>query len=278
LSYLKKILIKTRRQIFSEIVGNNPSIFKGEGYDFTELREYEAGDDVRKIDWLISAKLQTPYIRIYKEERELNISIVALMGGSSYFGQKVLKQELMANIVSLLAFSAVKNQDNFSFFIYGEGLKKERIKATKNIGAVGKALELLLKSDPLGERVDYQNLQRVLLSSIKRRSILFLIGDFVGFEGDLKLLSKKFEVIAIIVRDRLEEDPPPLGNITLIDPSTFKEVSIDLNQKTISNYKEAIHRIDLKLYKSFRESGVAFVKIYSDEDPFVKLSKLFLRR
>jgi len=243
LSTLKKILIKTKRQIFSEISGNNTSIFEGEGFDFVELREYNYGDDVRRIDWNVTAKMQHPFVKVFKEERELNISIVSLLGGSVHFGQKRFKQEVIAEVVALLSFSAVKNGDQFASYIYTQEIDSV-IRPTKNIHAVHKAVENVYDYDALGKVVDAKNLQKKLYEQIKRRSIIFVIGDF--FEAfDFKLLSKKHEVVAIMIRDRFEEK---------------------------------VHQKDHEFYAHCRKNRVAFTKIYTDEDPFVKLSKLFLKR
>ena len=115
----KKILLKARKQVFGEMLGNNASLFQGEGFEFTELREYVYGDDVRKIDWKTTAKLGKPFIKIYREERELNVVTAVMMGGSTYFGTVKQKSDVMAELVALLGFSAVKNSDLFmslSFF------------------------------------------------------------------------------------------------------------------------------------------------------------------
>ena len=116
----KKILLKARKQVFGEMLGNNASLFQGEGFEFTELREYVYGDDVRKIDWKTTAKLGKPFIKIYNEERELNIVTAVMMGGSTYFGTVKQKSELMAELVALLGFSAVKNSDLFSNVIFSD--------------------------------------------------------------------------------------------------------------------------------------------------------------
>ena len=276
MSKVQKILIKTRRQIFSEVPANNPSIFEGEGFDFVELREYEYGDDVRKIDWNVTAKLQKPYIRVFREERELNIGIVTLMSGSIHFGSKILKQELIANIVALLGYSAVKNSDRFSLYFYDKELSSI-IRPTKRIFAVNKAVESILDKNTIGKSIDTLSLQKKLLEKIKRRSILFLIGDFFA-EYDLRVLSKKHEVIAIIVRDKFEENPPNLGVINLADPNTLHSRILDLNEKTAKQYKKSIIDKDHELYESLRKSNVSFIKIYTDENPYIKLKKLFLQR
>ncbi len=276
MSTLKKILIKTKRQIFSEISGNNSSIFEGEGFDFVELREYNYGDDVRRIDWNVTAKIQRPFIKIFKEERELNIAIVSLLGGSVYFGTTRFKQELMAEVVAILSFSASKNGDKFASYVYTQGVDK-RIKPTKNIHAVHRAVENVLNFDALGKRVDAQALSKKLYEEIKRRSIIFIVGDFFE-EFDFKLLSKKHEVVAIIVRDKFEENPPELGAINLADPASFISSQMQIDKKSVARYREKVHQKDHAFYAHCRKNRVAFTKIYTDEDPFVKLSKLFLKR
>jgi len=276
LSKIQKILIKTKRQIFSEIPANNPSIFEGEGFDFVELREYEYGDDVRKIDWNVTAKMQKPYIRIFHEERELNIVIVALLSGSLHFGSKRFKQELLAEIVALLGFSAVKNSDRFSLFTYDKSLIPI-IRPTKRITAVSRGVEQIYKTKTIGKRVDANGLSRELMKKIKRRSMIFLVGDFFE-EYDLRLLSKKHEVIAIILRDKLEEHPPLLGSINLFDPSSLGSRYMDLNSSTKKEYEKQLQKRDHTLYMELRRSRVAFTKIYTDENPYIKLKKLFIKR
>ena len=276
MSALKKILIKTKRQIFSEISGNNASIFEGEGFDFVELREYNYGDDVRRIDWNVTARMQRPYIKIFKEERELNISIVSLLGGSVHFGSKRFKQELITEVVALLAFSAVKNGDLFSASIYTDTLD-QHVRPTKNIHAVHKAVKAVHDFDALGHKVEGQKLSHALFEQTKRRSIIFVVGDF--FEDfDFKLLSKKHEVVAIMIRDRFEENPPELGAINLADPSSFDTQLMQIDAKAVKTYKAKVHQKDHEFYAHCRKNQVSFTKIYTDEDPFVKLSKLFLKR
>ncbi len=274
MSKIKKILIKTKRQVFSEIIGNNPSIFQGEGLEFVELREYQYGDDVKKIDWYVSAKMQKPYVKIYREERELNIVIVSLLSGSVNFGSKKLKIDTIAETAAILAFSAIKNGDLFSSLIFTDSLK-DFIKPTKQYFAVRRALERILSFNPLGQKIDSKNLVNYLFERIRRRSIIFLIGDFLD-PIDLKLISRKHEIIALIVRDKLEEEPPDLGFISLIDPVKLIQGNTDLNSKTSKSVKKEIYRNDHALYSHFRKNRIRFTKIYTHEEPFVKLSKLFI--
>ena len=276
MSKLKKILIKTKRQIFSEIAGNNPSIFEGEGFDFMELREYVHGDDVRKIDWNVTARMQKPFIKVFREERELNIVIISLLGGSVHFGQKRFKQELIAETAALLAFSAVKNGDVFSSFIFTDKVESY-IRPTKNIHAVTKCVTDIYEFDALGKKLDLTQLSKQMYEQIKRKSIIFVLGDFFG-DFDFKLLARKHEVISVMTRDKLEEHPPELGSINLIDPSSLESSLMQIDANSVQRYIKALHDKDSELFKHFRKNRIAFTKIYTDEEPFVKLSKLFLGR
>ncbi len=276
MSKLKKILIKTRRQIFSEIAGNNPSVFEGEGFDFSQLREYNYGDDIRRIDWNTTAKLQKPYVKVFNEERELNIVILSMLNGNLFFGQKIFKQDIMAEIVAILAYSAVKNSDRFSSYIYNDDLICST-PPSKNIHSVQKAVSQILEYPVIGKKIDAQNLAKKVYDTIKRRSIIFIIGDFFD-DFDFRLLAKKHEIIAVLVRDRLEESPKEMGAINLFDPQSMKSSFLQIDKSAIERYIGEIREKDAALFRNFRKNRINYTKIYADENPFVKLSKLFLRR
>jgi len=276
MSTLKKILIKTRRQVFSEIAGNNPSIFQGEGFDFVKLREYNYGDDIRHIDWNVTAKMQKPYVKIFKEERELNIVVVSVLGGNVWFGRKKFKQETIAETVALLGYSTVKNGDRFSSYIYTDKLE-QITPPSKSIHSVRKATQSVLEFPALGKRVDADTLPRLLFERIKRRSIIFVIADFFD-TFDFKLLSKKHEVIALIVRDSLEERPEEMGLVNLYDPQTMRTSLLQLDRKTVQTYAKTVRERNIALYKDFHKNKIAFARIFTHEEPFAKLSKLFMGR
>ncbi len=276
MSRLKKILIKTKRAVFSEVVGNNASLFLGEGYDFSELREYQVGDDIRHIDWIITAKLQKPFVKLFHAQRELNIGIIPLLGGSTYFGSTRSKQELIAEISSILAFSSIKNGDRFYGGIYTSGFE-EFFKPSKKMFGVYNFVDKVLNFNPLNKIVDYATLPKELYTKQKRRSILFLVGDFFD-PIDLKLLNKRHEVILIITRDKFEENPSQIGFTSMVDPTTGKNIEGELSGNIIKNYKSELAKIDSALFKHCRENRIKFTKIYTDENPFVKLSLLFKSR
>ena len=272
---LKKILIRTKKAIYSNKIGNNTSKFKGEGYDFSELREYEDGEDVRKIDWVISAKVGKPYVKVFHAQRELDINIVALLGGSVHFGTTVFKQEIICEIASLIGYSAISQGDTFSSFIANEQTRLFT-KQTKNIFAVEKMVEGFYQYDVKGKTVNHKELSNELYKKIRKKSIIFLLGDFFNCdEMQLSLLAKKHEVIAIVVRDKFEESPSELGNVNLVDPSNYSRFEGTINKDTILKYKQVVKHNDEVLFQNFKKWGVEYTKVYTHENVTAKMMRLF---
>ena len=268
----KKILLKTRKQVFGEMLGNNPSLFQGEGFEFTELREYVYGDDVRKIDWKTTAKLGKPFIKIYREERELNVVTAVMLGGSNYFGTVRQKSEVMAELVALVGFSAVKNSDLFTNIIFADKLYTMS-KPNKKFFAIEDALFKIEAFEMLGKESNYQALSDTLYKRLKRKSLLFIISDFVG-EVNLALLSKKHDVVAIIVRDKFEESPQELGFMRLMDMESRASFEGMVGGSELKKYEKALVENDEKLFKHFKKNAVRYVKVYTHEEPYLKLAKL----
>lgn len=273
MSKLQKILVKARRQVFSEMVGNNPSIFQGEGYDFIELREYMAGDDIRHIDWNITAKMHKPYIKIFREERELNVVVASMLNGSIHFGSKRFKQDLIAELVALLSFSVIKNGDLLSTYNFTDHMVSH-LKPSKKVFQVHKAVEEILNFDPINQKADYKNLADTLFKRLKRKSLVIVIGDFFEIP-DFRLLAKKHEVLAIIVRDHLEEKPPAMGFASLVDPESGTVLEGDFNKSSVSEYAAKVHNHDRKLYEALKKQQIRFTKVYTDDSAGVALRRVF---
>lgn len=272
---LKKILIKTKKAVFSQKIGNNTSKFKGEGYDFIELREYEDGEDIRKIDWVISAKMRKPYVKVFYAQRELDVNIVPILGGSVYFGTKKFKQELISEVCSIIGYSCSAQGDNYTSFIANEDATLHT-KKTKKILNVANMVHGIYNYDVKGKSVDYKNIVDQLFRKIKKKSIIFLIGDFFNTNDlNLKLLAKKHEVIAIIIRDRFEESPSVFENINFTDPSTFKSFDGNIGKESIKEYEKIVKNNDEKLYENLKSFGVDFIKVYTDDNIYTKLFQLF---
>ncbi len=268
---VKKIILKSKKQVYGDMLGNNASLFQGEGFEFAELREYVYGDDVRKIDWKTTAKLGKPFIKIYKEERELNVVVVSMLSGSTYFGTTKQKSEVMAEVLAILGFSAVKNSDMFSHMIYADTMYSFS-KPSKKLFSVHKAVEDVVAFDVLGKEANYVGLVETLIKRLRKKALLFIVSDFVG-ELDLRLLAKKHDVFAVIVRDKFEENPMELGYLKLIDMESKKSYEGEIDKHMVRNYKKALHENDEKLYKQFKKQGVRFSKIYTNEEPTLKLMK-----
>lgn len=273
MSKLQKILVRARRQVFSEMVGNNPSIFQGEGYDFIELREYMAGDDIRHIDWNITAKMQTPYIKVFREERELNVVLVSVLNGSVHFGSKKFKQEIIAEINALIGFSVLKNGDLLSSYIFTDKMVSH-LRPSKNIYQVRKNVEDILEFDALNQKVDFKVISETLYKRLKRKSLIIVVGDFFEIP-DFKLLAKKHEVVAVVVRDTLEEKPPQMGFSSLVDPESGAILEGDFNTASVNDYTAKVMEHDHKLFDTFRKHQIRFTKIYTDKFASVELRRLF---
>ena len=273
MSKLQKILVRARRQVFSEMVGNNPSIFQGEGYDFIELREYMAGDDIRHIDWNITAKMQKPFIKIFREERELNVVIVSVLNGSVHFGSKKFKQETIADIVALLSFSTLKNGDLLSSYIFTDEMIFNS-KPSKKLHQVQKSVDDILSFDALNQKVDFKVIADTLYKRLKRKSLIIVIGDYFEIPN-FQLLAKKHEVVSIIVRDHLEEKPPEMGFASLVDPESGAVLEGDFNASSVKAYAKKVQAHDHKLYDTFRKHQIRFTKIYTDSFISVELRRLF---
>ncbi len=275
---LKKILIKARRAVFSEVIGNNTTLFKGEGYDFVELREYEAGEDVKKIDWMISAKMQKPYVKVFHSQRELNVTITPILGGSVYFGTVKFKQEVISELCAILGYSCVKQGDSFDSFIANDKVSLNT-KKTKKLFGVPAMVDKIFNYNVLGKKVNYKTITDELFSKIRKKSLIFLIGDFFDCSSlDLKVLSKKHEVVALIVRDKFEESPKALGNVNLVDPQNSKLFSGDMSGSLVKEYEMKIKQNDHNLYEHFQKCGIRFTKIYTHEEPLTKLIPLMSKR
>ncbi len=268
-----EILIKARRQIVGDRIGNNPSMFRGEGYDFVELREYVSGDDTRHIDWNITAKMQRPYVKVFREERELSVVSVAMLGGALDFGKAQRKIESVAQVVALIGYSAVANGDLFAHYNFSQTLRDE-VRAGKKKFAVNESVHSVMDAQLVNHKADYTAMAQTLYKRIKRRSLIVVIGDFFEIP-DMRLLAKKHEVVAVVVRDRLEEKPQPFGFTALIDPENSTILEGDFNAASVQKYHEKVQAHDGMLFEQFRRDGIRSTKLYTDSNASVTLRRLF---
>ena len=270
---LKALQLKARHQVYTLLSGNNLAKLHGEGYDFSELREYQMGDDIRKINWTITAKLGKPYIKELHANRELSVVVAALMDGSLYFGSGNEKQKKLTETAALLSYAAQLNGDIFTGIGYTH---KETLLTppTKQLFHVEHFSEKLYEASLLGTAIDVQHSLKELFARLHKASLLFVLGDFLE-ETDLSLLAQKHEVIAVIIRHREEEFPKKLGEVTLRDPKSSEQTDTYFGRKSILRYRARLEENDAKLAEHFARYDIRSVKIFTDEEPLGKLMTLF---
>ncbi len=275
----KALRLKARHQVYTLLSGHNLSKLHGEGYDFSELREYQMGDDIRKINWTLTAKLGKPYIKELHANRELSVVVAALMDGSLYFGSKTnkmvnAKQTKLTEVATILGYAAQQNADLFT----GIGYEQDHTNTTaptKQLYHIEQFSKTLFEASLLGTKVDYNASIQDLFKRVHKPSLVFVIGDFLE-EIDLSLLTQKHEVIAIIIRDRDEESPQKLGEVTLSSPQGNAKMDTYFGKKSIEKYLAKLKENDEKLIEHFSRYDIRFVKIFIDDEVVGKLVELFV--
>ena len=269
----RALQIKARQQVYTLLSGNNLSKLHGEGYDLSELREYQPGDDVRKINWIITAKQGKPYIKELLANRELSVVVAAMMGGSLWFGEGNTKQKTLTETATLLGYAAHQNSDLFTGILHHQ---KESffVPPTKQIFTIENFSKKLYRSDLHGTKIDYDDAIADLFTRVQRRSLIFILGDFLQ-AADLSLLAQKHEVIALIIRDRREEMPQKLGEVILKDPQTGNTMDTFFGPKSIRKYLARLQQNDEALIAHFSHYDIRYTKIFTDEEPVTKLMGLF---
>ncbi len=268
----KEILLRAKKDVFSGNLGNHLTTFKGDGLDFREIRDYEYGDDIRKLNWKATAKGRGLKTNVFNEERELNILLVFGVSGSLHFGTARIKQEVAAEVLTLLAFSSLKDDNRLQSLFFSEHQEKF-FEPSKNESIVYDILESAIEAKLLKKEVDYKKMVEYINSTVKRKSLIFIVGDFYG-DIDLSEIAYKHEVYALIVRDRFEEFPLLNGEFELVDTNTLDVSELNLNKDVANEYKKLIDKEDAKLKEHFLEHGVKFGKIYTDEDIYLRLTEI----
>jgi len=269
----KEIILRAKKAVFTGNLGNNLTAFKGDGIDFAEIKEYKFGDDVRKINWKATAKTGYLKVNVFNEERELNIVVAFLISGSVNFGTIRLKQEVMAELLALISYSAIKNGDRLNTLFFSKELEGT-LKPSKNLGVVEEAVFKALSIEPIGKSFDYKSFVSYINSAIKQRSMLILIGDFLQ-EVDFSEIAHRHQIYALIVRDRFEEEPKLEGEYSLVDPNSLQSYDLILNRDLIKAYAKELESLDKKNFEHFLEHKIAFGKVYTDEDVYVRASQIF---
>jgi uncharacterized protein (DUF58 family) len=278
---VRKIEIKTRglsRHIFA---GEYHSAFKGRGMAFSEVRDYRYGDDVRNIDWNVTARFDHPYVKVFEEERELTVMLLVDVSGSREFGTALrFKKALMAELSAVLAFSATQNNDKVGVILFSDRVEKF-IPPKKGRQHILRVIRELIEFEPANTRTDVASALQFLTNAIKKRSTVFVISDFVTppFEHALKIASRKHDVVALRIYDAHESSMPAIGLVQFRDAETGQMLWTDTSRNKVrQQYGQHWAKIQQDIDETFRRSGIDNTFIRTDEDYVKPLMKLFKQR
>ncbi len=281
LKRVRKIEIKTRglsRHIFA---GEYHSAFKGRGMAFSEVREYQYGDDFRSVDWNVTARFNHPYIKIFEEERELTVMLLLDVSGSGEFGtQSRYKSTMITEIAALLSFSAIQNNDKVGVILFTDRIERF-IPPKKGRQHILKIIRELIDFKPASRLTNITIPLRYLVNVIKKRSIAFLISDFMddNFEDALKIASKKHDLVGLRIYDIRETELPDVGLMKVKDAETGKLTWIDTGSLHVRNsYKDIYKKKQAELNDLLVRAGVDYVSIAAHEDYVKPLMRLFKKR
>jgi uncharacterized protein (DUF58 family) len=272
LKKVRQIEIKTRGMVNQVFSGEYHSVFKGRGMEFSEVREYQFGDDIRTIDWNVSARFNHPFVKVFEEERELIVMLVVDLSRSGDFGTSTqLKNEIAAEICAVLAFSAIKNNDKVGLILFTDRIEKF-VPPKKGRAHILRIIRELVSFDPVGAGTNIREALEYFNHVNKKRSIAFLISDFIdeGYDKILRIISKKHDVIAVEISDPREEELPAVGLMKFRDAESDQERWIDTGSPVVrEGFKRYWERRKTTRRMLFVRSKVDAIPIRVDK-PYVK--------
>ena len=281
LKKVRKIEIKTRGLTNHICAGEYHSAFKGRGMAFSEVREYQYCDDIRNIDWNVTARFNHPYIKVFEEERELTVVLVIDVSGSREFGtSERLKKTLLAELAAVISFSAIQNNDKIGVILFSDKIDKF-IPPKKGRSHILRVIRELIEFEPENKTTNIAEGLKYLTNAINKRSVAFLISDFLSpdFEDAIKIANRKHDLVALRVYDRREAELPPIGLAQVKDAETNQYIWVDTSSKKVRDtYAQWWKSKQASLDDIFKKSGVDNVMIRTDEDYVKPLMKLFKHR
>lgn len=277
---VRKIEIKTKRLVEGLLQGAYHSIFKGRGIEFSEVREYVPGDDVRTIDWNVTARLNSPYVKEFIEERDLTVMILFDISGSNEFGSEKEKKEAATELAASLMFAAMRNNDKSGLVLFTDAVERF-IPPRKGKRHTLHLIREMITYSPQSKLTDLAKALEFTSKVIKKRSIIFIISDFMseGYEKQLKMLRNRHDCIAVNMSDLREHDIPDIGYIQLEDEETGEQVLVDTSDPEFrENYSRIINEHESSIKKSFKRLRIDAINIRSHEPFEVPLKKFFAMR
>ena len=281
LKKVRKIEIKTRRLSDHIFGGEYHSTFKGRGMTFSEVRQYQFGDDVRNIDWNVTARYSEPYIKVFEEERELTMMLVADVSGSEFFGtDKQFKNEIVTEVAATLAFSAMQNNDKIGLILFTDEIELF-IPPKKGKSHVLRIIRELLEFKPKSKQTDLAQAIKYLSNVMKKKAIVFVLSDFItdGYEQTMKIAANKHDITGIRIYDQREESIPSLGIVQMEDEETGELVLVNTSSKKVRTNYASYYEERVGYFKeTFRRSGAGVIDVRTDESYVKKLLGYFKRR
>ena len=281
---VRRIEIKTRRMVTDALAGEYHSIFKGRGMEFSEVREYQMGDDIRTIDWNVTSRTGTLHVKKFTEERELTVLLVLDVSGSSDFGTRAhFKREVAAEMGALLAFSAIKNNDRVGAIVFTSAVEMY-IPPRKGRAHVLRVIRDLLYFEPKGKGTNLAHACEYLNRITRKRAVVFLLSDFMDskFEKPLRVAAKKHDLISIFISDPRESEFPPIGLVELQDAETGQKILLDISDRNaMAAYRETVEAHRTAQQAALASMGVDLIDIRTDvpyDKPLLRFFEMRGRR
>lgn len=280
LKKVRKIEIKTKTLSRDQFAGSYHTNFKGRGMAFSEVREYQTGDEVRTIDWNVTARLGNPYIKVFEEEREISLMLLADISASGNFSSKSdTKRDIITYISAIIAFSASQNQDKTGLLLFSDKVERY-IVPKKGKSHILRIIRDLIEVKPESNNTNIAKALSYTLNMLKKRSIVFILSDFMDsdFEKQMEICAAKHETIAIRIYDPAEEKLPRMGMVNVKDAETGKVYLLDTNSaKLRRNYAENMENRKEYLRGFFAKNKIAYIEISTEDDYVLELMKYFNR-
>jgi uncharacterized protein (DUF58 family) len=281
LKKVRKIEIKTKGLSNHIFAGEYHTAFKGKGMAFSEVREYQPGDDIRSIDWNVTARYNSPFVKVFEEEREMTVMLLIDVSASGNFGtQEQFKRELATELAAILAFSAINNNDKVGVIFFTDKVE-QFIPPKKGKSHILRIIREVLAFQPTGKGTDIAGALEYFSAVIKKRSICFILSDFMSKEFDmlLKIASKKHDLVALRIHDTREDTLPNVGLVPMQDAETEKMLFVDTSSKKVrDNFAKNRAQTNEKLRKLFPASGVDLIDITTGKDYVKPLINFFKTR
>lgn len=281
LKKIRKIEIKSRKLTQHVFSGEYHSAFKGKGMSFSEVREYQYGDDIRNIEWNVTARYNHPYVKVFEEERELTVLLLIDISASTYFGtHQQTKRELITEIAAVLSFSAITNNDKVGAIFFTNHIEKY-IPPKKGKTHMLRIIRELLTIEPQSAQTSITAATTFLMNAIKKRAIVFLISDFIDeqYELSLRIVARKHDLIALKITDPREESFSNIGTVPLFDPETQTTYWVNTScEKTLIGFKACAVEQNTRIKEVFQRNGIDHAFLYTYKNYIPALSQLFKQR